>query len=340
MKRFAISVVVILGLACSAFTSQAFGQRRGQITVGTVAPKGTLWHEILQEMDQAWRDISEGTIRLNIFTDGIQGDENEMLLKIRRGTLQAVGLSGAGLALAEPGVSALNIPMLISSYEELDYIRDRMAPKLEALLEEQNLIVLNWTDVGWVHFFTKEPARTLDDIRENKLFIYANDPDSERLYRDFDFQPIPSEVTNLIIDLEFGRVDAFAMPPLFALSGQAFGLAPHMIPVKWAPLVGATVISKETWEGLPEDLRPQLMEAARAAGEGRREDIRRLGEEAIATMQEYGLEVIDWTEELEQAWREEAEDAYDRLRGRLAPVDLFNEAIRLRDEFRSRQNAK
>ena len=56
------------------------------------------------------------------------------------------------------------------------------------------------------------------------------------------------------------------MPPLFALSGQAFGLAPHMIPVKWAPLVGATVIHKSTWERLPRGLRPQLMEAARAAG--------------------------------------------------------------------------
>ena len=111
-----------------------------------------------------------------------------------------------------------------------------------------------------------------------------------------------------------------------------------MIPVKWAPLVAATVIDKRTWEGLPPNLRPQLLEAARAAGERLRDDIRQQGEEAIATMQDYGLEVIEWTAELEQAWREEAEDAYSRLRGRLAPADLFDEAIRLRDEFRTRQN--
>ena len=338
MKQLAINLIVILGLTYTAFPAEALAQRQTRINIGTVAPKGTPWHEILQEIDQAWRDISDGRIRLTIFTDGMQGDENEMLRKLRRGQLQAVGLSGAGLALAEPGVSALNIPMLISSYEELDYIRDRMAPTLEALLEEQNLIVLNWSDVGWVHFFTKERARTLDDIRQMKLFIYANDPDSEELYREFGFQPIPSEVTSLIPGLETGRVDAFDMPPLFALSGQSFGLAPYMIPVKWAPLVAATVIDKGTWEGLPPNLRPQLLEAARAAGERLRDDIRQLGEEAIATMQDYGLEVIEWTAELEQPWREEAEDAYSRLRGRLAPADLFDEAIRLRDEFRTRQN--
>ena len=116
MKQLAINLIVILGLTYTAFPAEALAQRQTRINIGTVAPKGTPWHEILQEIDQAWRDISDGRIRLTIFTDGMQGDENEMLRKLRRGQLQAVGLSGAGLALAEPGVSALNIPMLISSY--------------------------------------------------------------------------------------------------------------------------------------------------------------------------------------------------------------------------------
>ncbi len=63
-----------------------------------------------------------------------------------------------------------------------------------------------------------------------------------------------------------------------------------------------------------------------------------MGQDAITTMQEYDLQIVDWTEQLEQAWQVEAEDAYPQLRGRLVPAELFDEAVRLRDEFRSRQN--
>ncbi len=248
MKGLTMTLLMILTLNLSVLSTSAFAQRPIRINVGTVAPKDTLWHQILQEMAQEWRDISGGRIRVNIYTDGQQGDETEMLRKLRRGQLHAIGLSGAGLSAVEPGVGALQIPMLISSYEEFDYIRDQLAPRLEAMLAERNLIVLNWSEVGWVHFFSTRPARTLDDIRQMKMFIDANDPDSEELYRELGFQPIPSEITSLIPDLETGRVDAFATAPLFALTGQSFGRASNMIPVNWVALVAATVIDKVTWE--------------------------------------------------------------------------------------------
>ncbi len=334
--KFAIAAFALLGVA--AFPAPLSAQRQTRIRIGTVAPEGSLWHEILQEMAQEWQAISDGRISVTIYTGGLAGDENEMLQKIRRGNLSGIGLSGTGLALADTGVSALHIPMLISSYEELDYIRDRLEPRLEARLEEKNLVVLNWSDVGWVHFFTQERAETLDDLRQMQLFIYAGDAETEELYREFGFQPIPSELTSLITDLETGRVNAFDMPPLFALSGQSFGAIRYMTPVKWSPLVGATVIDKRVWESLPADLRPQLLDAARAAGDGLRDQIRALGDKAVSEMQARGLQVVEWTDMLEAAWRREAEASYPQLRGRIIPVDLFDEAVRLRDEFRSTQD--
>ena len=42
-----------------------------------------------------------------------------------------VAISGAGLSGIEPGVSALSIPMMLNSYEELDYVRDHISDRLE-----------------------------------------------------------------------------------------------------------------------------------------------------------------------------------------------------------------
>jgi len=35
-----------------------------------------------------------------------------------------------------------------SSDEEFDYVRDRISPRLEALLEKRGFLLLQWSDVG------------------------------------------------------------------------------------------------------------------------------------------------------------------------------------------------
>jgi TRAP-type C4-dicarboxylate transport system substrate-binding protein len=147
------------------------------LNVGTAAPEGSPWQQILQKTREDWNRISGGRFAMRIFPSGIQGDEVEMTRKVRIGQLQAVGVSGVGLAHVEPGVACLQIPMLIGSYEEFDYIRDRIAPRLEAMIEQRGFVVLQWSDVGWVQFFTKTSARTPDDIRKLKLFTTAGDPE-------------------------------------------------------------------------------------------------------------------------------------------------------------------
>ena len=309
-------------------------QRALRIRIGTAVPQGSIWHEVILQMEQDWESIAEGQVEVAIYPGGTQGDEATMLDSVRINGLQAVALSGAGLAQVDTGVSALQIPMLFSSYEELDYVWERMAPVLEERLEAKGFILLNWGDVGWVRFFTKEPARTPDDIRATRLFTSAGDPETERLYRRFGFNPVPTAVTDMVTNLLTGLINAFDVPPLFALADQSFSLASHMLDLKWAPLVGATLIRKDTWEQIPENLRSRFLSAARNASESRREEIRALGDSSIAAMKENDLQVTPVDDELEAIWRSEAEDIWDEIRGGIVPEELFDQALRLRNEFR------
>jgi TRAP-type C4-dicarboxylate transport system substrate-binding protein len=144
----------------------------------------------------------------------------------------------------------------------------------------------------------------------------------------------------MIPALQTGMIEAFDVPPLFALLDQSFGLARNMIPIRWAPLVGATVVSKRTWERLPEEMRGPMLEAARDAGHQRREEIRRMGEESVSEMVKRGMKVVDLDSETRSAWRAEAEAAYPRLRGSLIPAELFDEAVRLQQRFRTEISAR
>jgi len=307
------------------------------VKMGTLAPEGSPWHEALQGMGQNWTKITGGKVKLIIYPGGVAGDEPDMVNKVRIGQLHSAGLTGAGLSGIEPGVMALQIPMMFDSYEELDYVRDKVTPRLENLLEARGYIVLNWGDVGWVHFFTKRPAARLADLKQMKLFTWAGgDNETLELWKANGFRAVPLAATDILTGLQTGLIEAVPTTPLYALLNQSFGIAHNMTDVKWAPLIGATVITRKAWEGFPQEQRPLIRAAAREAGVLMREGIRKMGEEAIATMQKRKLQVVHADPDVLAEWRREAERLYPKVRGSMIPADLFDEVRKLRDEYRSR----
>ncbi len=294
----------------------------------------------MKQIDADWTRISNGEINITIYPAGQLGDGPEMVRKVRQGTLQAVALSQVGLSHIDDGVSALHVPMLLDSNEELDYVRDKLAPKLEQRLAAQGFVVLSWGDGGWVRFFSTKPARTPADIRKMKLFTAAGDPEGERLWKEFGFDVVPLSITDLMLSLQRGMINAFHVPPILALLNQSYTIANYMVDCKFSPVVGGTVISKDTWEQIPADMRPKLLESARKAGEQLQKQVRQFEQDAIEQMQKRGLNVVTLTPDELKLWRTDAEKVYPALRGRYAPADLVDEAIRLRDEYRAAHGGK
>jgi len=305
-----------------------------RIRIGTVAPRKSLWHETLLYLRQDWLKISNGELDISILAGGVLGDETELVQKVRAGSIQAAGLSSVGLARIDDSIACLQIPMMFRSYEELDYVREHIALRLEQKLEEKGFKLLHWADAGWVHTFTKKPASIPGELQRMKLFTAAGDPETEKLYRELGFHVVPLSQMDMIPSLQTGMVDAVNIPPLYALTNEFYRQAPYMIGVKWTPLVAGTVIDLKVWQELPEKYRPQMLEAARKAGDKLRSEIRQMGEDSIGEMQKRGLNVVKLDEGKLAAWQLEAEKAYPKLRGRYTPADLFDEVQRLRDEFR------
>jgi hypothetical protein len=57
-------------------------------------------------------------------------------------------------------------------------------------------------------------------------------------------------------------------------------------------------------------------------------------------MRKRGLNVVRVDDKTESLWRTAAEGAYPRIRGSIVPADAFDEARRLRDEYRKAQGAR
>ena len=332
--RRRVRLAAVLLTACLSLAVPAAQDIR--LRIGTVVPRGSLWYETLQYIAQDWQRIVGPGLKVVIHPDSQLGDESDMVRKARGGVIEAVGLSSVGLSRIDEGVSCLQVPMMLDSYEELDFVRERIAPLLERRIESRGFKVLHWADGGWVYLFTKHGARTPDDLRRLRLYTSAGDPETERLYKEFGFNAIPHSATDLIPMLQAGKLDAFALPPLFAQTQELFKLAPNMTDVRWVPLVGGTVITLKSWARLPEAKRDALADAARRPGDRLRTDIRRMGDIAVAEMRKRGLNVLEVDATTRRVWQAEAEKTYPALRGGYCPADVFDEVKKLRDEYRTR----
>src|SRR5947209_8953422 len=108
-----------------------------------------------------------------------------------------------------------------------------------------------------------------------------------------------------------------------------------MLHLKLARLVGATLLSKDTWEKIPASVRRQIMKVSRDAGTEIREEIRKLESGSIGMMQQFGLNVVHPDAAAYAEWKQLIESKlYPSLRSQGMPADLFDEVKRLRDEYR------
>src|SRR5579864_7858419 len=327
-------ILLVLLLATATLPAQTI------IRLGTLVPRNSRWHEILLNMGEEWKKASGGKVELKIYPSGEQGDEPEMVQKIRIKKLQAVALSGAGLSGIDAAVTSLEVPMMLSSYEELDYVRDHISGRLEKGLAQHGFIVLNWGDAGWVHFFTKQPAMRPDDIRKMKLCVLQGDNSTFELYKINGFNPVALAATDILTGLQTGLIDAFQSPPLIALANQWFGGAKNMLDIQFAQLVGATVISKDVWDKIPAAVQKEMMKSARSAGVALREEIRKAETNSIPMMQQFGLNVVHADPKAAAEWHRLSESLYPTFRGGIVPVELFDEVLRLRDQYRKTHPAE
>jgi TRAP-type C4-dicarboxylate transport system substrate-binding protein len=292
-------------------------------------------------MAEAWRLAPGGGVRLVVYPDGTQGGEADMVRLMRVGSLQAGLLTGVGLSDIEPAVGGLqNAPLLFRNLDEYEYVSQKLRPGLEKRLEAKGFVVLIWGDAGWVHYFSKEPLVTPEDLKRMKIFVWAGNSDQVAIMRRAGYTPVPLETSDILPGLQTGLINTACVAPIFALASQLDLRAPHMLNLDWAPLVGACVVKKEIWDKIPAESRAALLAAADRAGKEIRSNSRKEGVEAIAAMKKRGLLVQEPGPEVVEQWRKEAEKTYPDIRGRLIPAGIFDEVQRYLQEYRLAETKK
>jgi len=307
-----------------------------QLRIGSLVPKNSLYHRQLMDIGEAWRAAQAENSKYVVYPDGSQGGEAEMARRMRIGQLQGALLSVVGLQEIEPSITALQaIPMLFRSWEEVDYVREKMRPAMEKKFFDKGFVVLAWGDAGWVRFFSKDAALRPDDYKRMKFFAWGSEPDQQAIMKNLGYTPVPLETSDILPAIQTGMINVVPSTPYFALATQIYTSAPHRLEINWAPIVGALVLTKKAWDDMSPATQAAMRAASEKAGVQIRAKARQEVTEAVDAMKKRGLTVNRPSAEQMREWTDFAEKLYPRIRGTMVPADTFDEVLGHLKDFRA-----
>ena len=315
-------------LVVCGFLSPCVWGAEKQLRIGSLVPKNSLYHRQILELGEVWKKGQEGAPKFGVYTDGSQGGEAEMTRRMRIGQLQGALLSVVGLREIEPSVAALQaMPLLFKTWEEVDYVREKMRPAMEKKFADKGFVVLSWGDAGWVRFFSKEPAARPDDYKKMKFFAWGAEADQQEIMKSLGYTPVPLEPTDILPAIQTGMISVVPSTPYFALATQIYNTAPYMLEINWAPIVGALVVTQKTWSEMSPELQTAMRSASEKAGVVIRAQARKEVDEAVDAMKKRGLKVTRPTADQMQEWSALADKLYPKIRGTMVPSETFDEVM-------------
>lgn len=289
MKRIALaSALALLGL----FTGGA-AHAQSTLKIATLAPEGSAWMVAFHEWAKNVEEHTGGKVKIKFFAGGTAGDERDAVRKMRLGQLNGAAVTAIGLGLINSEVRVLELPMLINSYDELDFVRNKLDADLRKKFEDKSYVLLAWGDVGPVHIFSNTPIKGKQDLAQLKLWAWVDDALVRALFTQLGVNGVPLGVPDVLPSLQTGLINACYGSPLSTLALQWYTKVKYMTSMHISQAIGATVITKKEFEKLDAATQKTLMNDSREFEAKLLKTLRSENEKALTSMKQAGLQVVE-----------------------------------------------
>lgn len=283
------------------------------LKIATLAPDGTSW---MQAMRTSAEEVSQGTdgrVKLRFYPGGIMGNDQSVLRKIRAGQLHGGAITGTGLASIEPDGQVYGLPFTFRSYDEVDYLRQRIDPLLIEDLKRKGYISYGISEAGFAYLMSNRPIREIGDLKDHKVWAPEGDKISVRAFQAVGISPIQLPLTDVLTGLQTGLIDTVGNTPTGAIALQWHTRVKYLTDLPLLYTYGSLLIQEKALKRLSEADRQILQEAIEKAVSKINAQIRKDNQEAMKALAQQGIELVTPSDTQMDQWQESVVEATDQL---------------------------
>jgi len=292
-------MVLKITLLFLLLTSNAHAEKTFVLKFASLIPADTAWMNIIENWSNELHTKSNGRLKIKIYPGGVMGDEPDVLRKIRSRQLQGAFFTGYGIGRIYSPARVLEMPFLFRNTDESDYVRRHIMPDIEKGFREKGFELLGWPEVGFLHFFSKLPINSLDQLKLRHIWLWQGDPMGEAFSSAAGVSPVPLSIMDVYTQLSasHGSIDTVYNSPFGALAMQWHTKLKYASNIPITNGIGGLVVSQRFYNGLPADLQQLLKATGKEVGEEINLVSRRDNEKSIELLKQSGIEFMwDWTD--------------------------------------------
>ncbi|MBT3235108.1 MAG: TRAP transporter substrate-binding protein DctP [Bdellovibrionales bacterium] len=288
-----INLIIIL-----IVTTLSFSVSGVTFKVGLLAPEGTSWALNLKRMAKEIKKSTNGRVKFKLYYGGAQGDEPDVLRKIRVGQLQGGIFTGKTLGDINGDVRVLEIPFTFFEKREKAYgVMMKMAPYFNQQFTQKGFFNLGFFEIGLVYFVSKKKTPDINSLQGVKIWSWEGDPLVASLINTMKLVSVPLALPDVLSSLSTGIVEAAYAPPLAILALQWNNKIKYLLDFPLAYSTGAFLIDSKKWNKVKEQDRKLVEKISRKFFQQINKDNVQENLDALAALKGAGIEFIKFSQE-------------------------------------------
>lgn len=298
-----------------------WGQQVAQaltIKVGVLAPEGTAWAQKLKKMTKEVKKATQGEIRFKIYYGGVQGDEPDVLRKIRVGQLHGGIFTGKTLGDIDGNVRVVEIPFNFQGDREQAWkMVEKMSSYFNKRFLENKFVNLGFFELGFVYIVSRKNIPNLDALKKVKMWTWEGDKLADAMIDSMELVSVPLALPDVLTSFSTGIIQAAYAPPMGIVALQWNSKIKYLIDLPIAYSMGAFLIDERQWKKIPSphqkiirDIGARyILQISRANDHDNKE--------ALRAMKELGVHFIKFSEQDKQRAASYRKKVITKLTGKL-----------------------
>ncbi len=258
----------------------------------TLAPNGSAGSRVFDAWNREIRRRTGGALAVRLYAGGVQGDEAEVIRKIRSGRLDGTTVTATGLAQIHRPAVVFQIPGMLRTYEQMDRARAALAPEITAGVEASGFKLLGWADLGQTRVFSTRQVRNPGDLASCHVWQRADDIIMPGAMQAMRTTAVSLQVPEVLSALSTGRIDTVFAPPIAVVALQWTPRFRYMTDLPMSIVVGAMVLSKPRFDALTPEQQAVVTETSTQFNALARRNLRAADEQALAAILSHGVQAV------------------------------------------------